>query len=640
MQFKHPELLYALFLLLIPILVHLFQLRKFQKEAFTNVAFLKEVTQQTRKSSQLKKWLILLTRLLLLAAIIFAFAQPFISKTNIFNTDKETVIYLDNSFSMQAKGKQGELLKRAIQDLISNVPENQKLSLFTNDNVYRNTSIKAIKNDLLQLEYSGKPMNTNAVLLKAKTLFSRNSSLYKNLIYISDFQQKNGALQEESDTLINILPVKLQPVNSNNITLDSAYISNTTASNIELTVSLKNNGDNLENLPISLYNNDELIAKTSVAINKTAETTFTLPNNTVINGTITIEDTGLQYDNRLFFNINSTPKINVLAISDENPLFLQRIYTEDEFNFTVVPSDQLNYNDIDKQNLIILNDLKNIPAPLISALNTFTDQGGYIAVIPTNDAPLAVYNLLLNNFNVTYNDFIESEKHITTINFSHPLYNSGVFEKEVRNFQYPQISSFYDVNSVGSSILQYEDGKPFLMLNKNAYIFTASLSNDNSNFKNSPLIVPTLYNMAKNSFKIPALYYNIGNDNNFDVNVQLGQDDILSLKKDGIDLIPKQQYFNNKVSINTLDAPTIAGIYTIQNKDEAIQNVSYNYNRSESELVYQNLPNTNNLTISNSIADTFDSIKSEANVNALWKWFAIFALVLLVIEMLILKYFK
>ena len=37
MQFKHPELLYALFLLIIPIIVHLFQLRKFQKEAFTNV---------------------------------------------------------------------------------------------------------------------------------------------------------------------------------------------------------------------------------------------------------------------------------------------------------------------------------------------------------------------------------------------------------------------------------------------------------------------------------------------------------------------------------------------------------------------------------------------------------------------------
>ena len=64
MQFKHPELLYALLLLLIPIIVHLFQLRRFQKVDFTNVAFLKSVTIQTRKSSQLKKWLTLITRLL------------------------------------------------------------------------------------------------------------------------------------------------------------------------------------------------------------------------------------------------------------------------------------------------------------------------------------------------------------------------------------------------------------------------------------------------------------------------------------------------------------------------------------------------------------------------------------------------
>nr|MBA3986579.1 BatA domain-containing protein [Flavobacteriales bacterium] len=64
MQFKHPELLYALFFLIIPILVHLFHLRKFQKTPFTNVKFLKKVTLHTRKSSQLKKWLVLTSRLL------------------------------------------------------------------------------------------------------------------------------------------------------------------------------------------------------------------------------------------------------------------------------------------------------------------------------------------------------------------------------------------------------------------------------------------------------------------------------------------------------------------------------------------------------------------------------------------------
>ncbi|MCJ7759389.1 MAG: BatA domain-containing protein, partial [Gillisia sp.] len=56
MQFNQPEVLYALFLLIIPVIIHLFQLRKFERENFTNVKFLKKLSQQTRKSSRLKKW--------------------------------------------------------------------------------------------------------------------------------------------------------------------------------------------------------------------------------------------------------------------------------------------------------------------------------------------------------------------------------------------------------------------------------------------------------------------------------------------------------------------------------------------------------------------------------------------------------
>ena len=60
MQFKNPEVLYFLSLLIIPILVHLFQLQKFKKTPFTNVAFLQKLIQQSRKSSELKKWLLFL----------------------------------------------------------------------------------------------------------------------------------------------------------------------------------------------------------------------------------------------------------------------------------------------------------------------------------------------------------------------------------------------------------------------------------------------------------------------------------------------------------------------------------------------------------------------------------------------------
>lgn len=641
MQFKHPELLYALFLLLIPIIVHLFQLRKFQKVPFTNVAFLKEVTLQTRKSSQIKKWLILFTRLLLLAAIILAFAQPFTAKTNAFKTNKETVIYLDNSFSMQAKGNQGDLLKRAIQDLISNVPEDENISLITNDKVYKNTTIKAIKNELLQLNYASNTLTTQAALLKSKTLFSKQRNSLKNLVFISDFQEDKANLTIQKDSLLNYHFVKLKPVNTSNISIDSVYIADKNAVNIELEVILKNNGNPIENLPVSLFNNDNLIAKTSVSIDKEASTTFSLSANDILNGKITIEDASLQFDNILFFNINSATKVNVLSINAADGSFLKRIYTEDNFNYTSTTEDQLNYNLLESQNLIILNELSTLQNALIIALKQFSNEGGALILIPSKGINTASYNSFLSNYKSSFNEFIPTEKRITTINYSHPLYNNGVFEKQVSNFQYPKVNGYYNTTSTASSaILKYEDGKPFLFQNGSAYIFTSALNEENSSFKNSPLIVPTLYNIGKNSFKIPELYYTIGKNNTYTVSTELKQDHILSLVNTDVNIIPEQRYFNNKVVIITSDTPNIASTYAISNNNETIKHVSYNYDRKESNLIYRDLSNLKDITISNSINEVFDTIKSDTKINALWKWFVIFALALLIIEMAILKYFK
>ena len=641
MQFKHPELLYALFLLLIPIIIHLFQLRKFQKVDFTNVAFLKEATLQTRKSSQIKKWLILLTRMFLLAALVFAFAQPFTSNSNSFKTEKETVIYLDNSFSMQAKGNQGELLKRAVQDIINNVPEHENISIFTNDDVFKNTSIKAIKNDLLKLDYSSNQLTTEAALLKSNTFFNTKSNALKNVILISDFQEDESKLNIKSDSLINFNFVKLNAVNKNNVAIDSLYISEANPTSIELKVTLKNSGSPIENLPVSLFNNENLIAKTSVAIEQDSEATFSLPVHQIINGKITINDSNLQFDNTLYFNINKSSKINVLVINGDDDAFLKRIYSEAEFNYTSTPERDLNFNLIDAQHLIILNELNSIPVALNSALKQFTNQGGSIVIIPSIKVNVASYNQLLANYNSVFNELVSSEKSITTINYSHPLYNNGVFEKQVKNFQYPKVNSFYGINSNNlSSVLKFEDGKLFLGQHKNAFVFTSALNQKNSSFKNSPLIVPTLYNIAKQSFKIPELYYTIGKENTFDVETKMQQDAVLSLEKEDISIIPKQQYFNNKVVVNTLEEPSEAGIYALINKDDILKNLSYNFSRTESHLAYKDLSALKHVTVSDSITEIFDTIKSDTKVNALWKWFVIFALALLIIEMLILKFFK
>lgn len=159
MQFKHPEILYFLFLLVIPILVHLFQLRRFKKQYFTNVKLLRELQQQTRKSKSIKKWLLLATRLLLLACLIIAFAQPFFNAKDAQNRANELVIILDNSFSMQAKGAKGELLKRSVQEILEQLPENQLFSLVTNDATFWDVDHKMIQRELQQLQYSALPFD-------------------------------------------------------------------------------------------------------------------------------------------------------------------------------------------------------------------------------------------------------------------------------------------------------------------------------------------------------------------------------------------------------------------------------------------------------------------------------------------------
>ncbi len=98
MQFKHPELLYALFLLIIPIFIHLFQLRRFKKLDFPNVEFLKRVLIKNRKSSQLKKWITLLTRMAIFSCIILAFSQPFSATKSALKSDKELVWMVNSPF--------------------------------------------------------------------------------------------------------------------------------------------------------------------------------------------------------------------------------------------------------------------------------------------------------------------------------------------------------------------------------------------------------------------------------------------------------------------------------------------------------------------------------------------------------------
>lgn len=642
MQFKHPEILYFLFILIVPILVHLFQFRRFKKEYFTNVRFLKSLTIQTRKSSKLKKWLLLSCRLLLLTFIILAFAQPFFEAKDNKNSSNEMYIVLDNSFSMQAKGKKGELLKRAVQELLEATPEDKNFSLLTNTESYWNTDIKSIRSTLQNLKYSAISFELDHVLAKIN---AHPTNAKKDIVIITDaigIGQKQLKNISKNDVNYFIIPKSEQ---KNNVAIDSVFINETTNDFYDINVNLSSFGDDVKSISLAIYNKSKLVAKTVSNLESPKKTLhFSIPKQE-FQGYVSISDNSLSYDNTYYFSISKVKKTNIISIGEAaKSQFLQRIYTIDEFNYSNTELTALNYNNLEKQDGIVLNELDEIPQALQITLKDFVQKGGNLIVIPSAKSSITTLNSFLGNFgNIQFKSYESVEKLVNKINFNHPLF-SGVFENKITNFQYPSTKASFDISSSNPAALFYDDQSAFLsaMITPVSvvYFFSAPINTENSNFQQSPLIVPVFYKMAQFNQNNGVNALTIGNSNPFIVDASLSKDGILEVKNSNENFIPIQQIMNAKVKMTFNDLPLEAGNFEIYNQKQWVENISFNYNRSESNLNPLDNNFLSEYNTADSIESVFHSIQTDRMDNQLWKWFVIFALLFLLCEMAIIKFLK
>ena len=648
MQFKNPEILYFFWILIIPILVHLFQLQKFVKVPFTNVAFLKKIIQDSRQSSRIKKWLILSIRMLLFLAILFIFSQPYFSNKNATKL-QHFWIYLDNSLSMQARGEKGILLPIAVNEIIESVPQQSTFTLLTNDNFHEEISYLEFKKTLLNIQNTAKIVDLNSVFLKINSISKNKIKTSNEIVLISDFQYYYN------NKFTNVTPsftaIKLQESQKSNLSIDSIFISNNANQNLTISVVLKNQGASKDNVPIAIFNDEKLISKQLFSVGKdTLKTvTFSIQNQEKIKGKveITFSDT-FGFDNIFYFTVNSTKKSNVLAIGNETN-FLSKIYTEDEFNLVQNTLQNVNYNILKKQQLIILYELENIPETLSNSLQVFSNNGGTVVIVPNSNSSIFSYNNFLQKLTSAKIDskIIDNLK-ITNINFNHPFFQN-VFSKKVNNFQYPTVNQFFTFQSKNSSeIITFENNSPFLIqikaANRSIYLFSSAINKKNSNLLNSPLIVPIFFNFGKFSFQHSQLYYYLEKENQIDVEIQLQKDEILEISNSNSTFIPSQQVFQNKVKITTIEQPLEAGFYNIQRKKEINEIIAFNMPKEESILQFLDISTlkdeSNDINISSSISTAFEKINKKNEVQWLWKWFLALAIVSLLLEILILKFYK
>jgi len=648
MYFKYPGIFYFLIVLVIPIIIHLFNLQNFKRVAFTNVQFLKRVKLESRKSSKIKKLIILTLRLISFLALLFTFSQPYYSDKKI-NENTHNFIYLDNSMSLNTNEENGNKLNIAVQEIIQFAPKKATYSLLTNDEFLSNISKEEMNIYLKNINFSTKKIYFGDKIKTLESKIINKTNNVSKIILISDFQQfikKNNYKFTNVNTPFYVINPDLKK--KNNISVDSVFIKTNDRKGNSISVVIKNQGKEKKDIPIALYNDTNLLNKQSFSVKKDRTKTIEFPitNLDRLKGKIeiTYNDVFL-FDNIFYFTLDTPKKTSVLTIG-QNSTFLSRIFTKDDFLLTSTSADQINYNLIPSQQLIILNQLQNISDILNNSLQQFIKGGGHLLIIPNKNIKISSYNSFLKTFNKGFIRKNNSDTlKITDINFEHPIFNN-VFSKKVTNFQYPFVSQFYNHNFSGPTILSFQNNSSFLKEINNSfskiYFFSSSLDKKSTNFFNSPLIVPILFNIAKQSLEIDKPYYILQEENMIEINKKINKNQLIKISNSKNSFIPQQKTSSNKISLYTNKEPIEKGFYTISLEKDTLKTIAFNISPKESLLSFQNLSNIQNKNILayDSIKELFTEINEKNKVQWLWRLFLTIAIVSLLLEILILKFFK
>ena len=233
MKFASPEFLYALIAIAIPIIIHLFNFRKFKKVYFSNISFLKEVKQETQSKSKLKHLLILLSRILAIIFLVLAFAQPFIPTSSTKTNNSNVVgIYIDNSFSMESTGENGSLLNEAKLKAVEIVNSYKKTDHFVVcDNSFSPGSQRLLNAEdaidkLEEIQISPETKLLSAGITRIKSAITEKENDNKAIYVLSDFQKSTSDIKNISnDSLTQLFFVSVKGNQLSNIYIDSCWFN-------------------------------------------------------------------------------------------------------------------------------------------------------------------------------------------------------------------------------------------------------------------------------------------------------------------------------------------------------------------------------------------------------------------------------
>lgn len=666
MGFLYPLFLIAGLSLAVPLLIHLFNLRRYKTVYFPHTRFLKTIQLRSRRSSEVRYKLLLALRMLFLAALILAFAQPLFNRSqSATKSNALQIIYIDNNPAMNLKSGARSGLEAAVsaaRQQLERASADDRFILITNDRIhsYEPQPAGRVLGELDAIGTSAAGKDAAQVFASVQSLLQSHPGSSAELYYYSNFPQAQFAAKPEASAIRNITlhAVSIQPSQRTNLYIDTATLTAPVLQSGQsnaLVVKTRQvpGGAKIDQQPVlQLVVNGQVKSAASPVFNASGESVDTLAFSVDGAGwqelSLSISDAALRYDDTFRIAARSAPGLSVLVLNEDvaSPYILAAFRSYNGFkvrteSVATAPSDWSPYN------LIILNGITRLPDNVGAQLRASLQNGRSVCLFPARTRDLSALNASL-----AYAGDIRAVSIDTAVQTATNLQSGAeivrdLFESIPSNVQLPVSNWHYSIDAGLSAnaqnIISFRNGDPLLARYSagrgSFYLAAHSADIEAGNFPASYFFVPFLYQMAAHSRGGDVYALSAGSGQSaFLPTTNSNERNMIHLLGRGIDAIPPQRSAGGGTEVFVDAVVQSPGFYRLQAQSGDSAIIALNGTREYSQLQFWDLdklrtswPDKNaSWQLPGAAID--DAGKGNGLDLPLWKVCAIFALILLAAE--------
>ena len=670
MQLLHPWFSLGLLGVLIPVIIHLLQLRRPQRVVFTNTALIKQAELVNTRHRKVKQLLILLARILAVIALVVVFCQPFIPAKESKLTATGVDVLVDNSLSMQIPGAtNGSLLGQAVGEArkIGGVAAGGKLRLL---NTGAGVLSKATYDNKLESLHPTSKRVINKLGINGEFAGSSNP-----MYLFSDFQKNAFSADDFSKIALGkevvLVPLNAQPASNvyvDSVWLDDAFVR--VRANVGLHVRLRNGGGiAATDCPVKVFLGARQVAAFRVTLQPAQAVAsvvqMQLTDGQLALGRVVTEDVPVIFDNTYYFTLQPVATIRILEIGAE-PVAQQVYANEPLFTYRFSKPQSIDYAVMRQSNMVLVHEVALVDAGLRDGLRAVVKRGGSVVVVPpVSNTAHSSYQQLFKDLGlgtVQWEEVaaIPELRDVAMPNRQEPFFRD-VFGAQSRVASMPRVAPVLRWSRTGTDILRLRDGGESYLANFTSgagrvYVFSAPFAEKYSDFTAQALFVPVMYRMAMLSYKneqLPAYRLMQGV-----VSLQLplaidgageqANEAGFRLVKDSLTLIPGQRVIGQEVRLEMPEGMDMPGFYQVRRQGKVLTTLAFNQDKRESELaaysadelrqlVGPNRPNVRVVEVGDA-GTGLTRFQAEQVSTPLWRYFLVLALAALLAEVLLVRF--